>query len=75
MSDTANLNSSPNSKEIENVIHLIKNNVDCTKAIINHIDDFLETKQLPKSILDALITQRNACAVNIMNFTRVMHHI
>jgi len=72
MHKSTNHKDNQNPKELENVINLIKNNVDCTKDIINHIDMFLENKQPPKSILDALVTQRNACAIYVMNFTRVM---
>ncbi|WP_298313446.1 hypothetical protein [uncultured Aquimarina sp.] len=68
-------NDNQNPRELEKMINLIKNNVDCSKDIINRIDNFLETKQLPKSILDALITQRNACAVTVMNFNRVINQI
>ncbi|WP_298543932.1 hypothetical protein [uncultured Aquimarina sp.] len=68
-------NDDQNPRELEKVINLIKNNVDCSKDIINRIDTFLETKQLPKSILDALVTQRNACAVTVMNFNRVINRI
>ncbi|WP_299437806.1 hypothetical protein [uncultured Aquimarina sp.] len=75
MHESSNHYNNQNPRELENIINLIKKNVDCTKDIINHIDKFLENKQLPKSILDALVTQRNACAVNVMNFTRVMNFI
>ncbi|WP_299213887.1 hypothetical protein [uncultured Aquimarina sp.] len=68
-------NDNQNPKELEKMINLIKNNVDCSKDIINRIDNFMETKQLPKSILDALVTQRNACAVTVMNFNRVINRI
>jgi len=68
-------NKHKNSIEIENIIGHLKNNVECAKRIITKIDGFLETKQIPESILDDLISQRNACAVNVMNFTRVMTQI
>ncbi len=68
-------NNNQSSRELEKMINLIKNNLDCSKDIINHIDNFVETKQLPKSILDALITQRNACAITVINFTRVISGI
>ncbi|GAA3514540.1 hypothetical protein GCM10022393_30620 [Aquimarina addita] len=61
--------------EINNVIHLIQNNIDCSKEIINHIDTILETKEIPASISNDLITQRNACAVNVMNFVRITKFI
>lgn len=68
-------NDSQNPKELKKMIDLIKNNVDCSKDIINRIDTILETKQLSKPILDALVTQRNACAVTVMNFNRVINRI
>ncbi|WP_405205635.1 hypothetical protein [Aquimarina sp. LLG6339-5] len=68
-------NTKTDTKEFKNVINLMKDNVDSTKDIINQIDDFLETKLLPKSVLDLLITQRNTYAVNVMNSLKMMKRI
>ncbi|SEL81101.1 hypothetical protein SAMN04487910_3326 [Aquimarina amphilecti] len=68
-------NSNADTKEFKNVINLMQNNVDNTKDIINQIDIFLETKVLPKSMLDILTTQRNTYAVNVMNSIRIMKRI
>lgn len=75
MKNLTKTNNNSNPTELENVIDLIQYNMDCTKDIIYHIDDYLESKLLPKPILDALVAQRNTCAVNVMNFTRVMKQI
>lgn len=64
-----------NSNELESVMNLMKSNVDHTNAIIKQIDNFLESKPLPKSVLDLLVTQRNAYAVNAMNFMKLMKGI
>lgn len=64
-----------NSNELESVMNLMKSNVDHTNAIIKQIDNFLESKLLPESVLDLLVTQRNAYAVNAMNFMKVMKGI
>ncbi|MBW1295572.1 hypothetical protein [Aquimarina litoralis] len=74
MYNSVNFNST-NSKELESVKNLMKNNVDHTKDIIKQIDNFLESKPLPKSVLDMLVNQRNAYAVNVMNFMKVMKMI
>ena len=75
MQKLTKLGSNHSPKEIENVIELIKDNVDCTKDIIYHIDDFIETKRLPTPIKEALITLRNACSINVMNFTKAIQAI
>ncbi len=61
--------------DIKEIIPLIKNNVDCGKEMISYIDNYVETKQIPSPIFNALISQRDACAINVMNLKRIVNNI
>ena len=72
MHTSIKLGSNQNTQQIDNVIRLIKGNADCTKDLIYHIDDLIETKRLPEYIKEALIMHRNACVINTMNSTKTI---
>ncbi len=60
-----------NDDDIENVINLLNENVDCTNKLIQHIDSLIEKKHLSETILRILKKIRNTCAVNMMNLARL----
>ncbi|KAA1245668.1 hypothetical protein [Aquimarina sp. RZ0] len=62
-------------REIENVANLIKGNVNFTKELIHQIDHFLETNYMSESVINALVSKRNAYAIAVMNFTRVHNQV
>ncbi len=60
-----------NNDEVEDILNLVEKNVDCTNKLIKHIDNLIENKHFPESILKVLTSIRNTCAVNVMNIARL----
>ncbi len=60
-----------NNDEVEDILNLVEKNVDCTNKLIKHIDNLIENKYFPQSILKVLTSVRNTYAVNVMNITRL----
>ncbi len=71
MRTTTNNYNFHNDNEIEDVLHLVEKNIDCTNKLIKRIDALIEKKHFPDSIFKILTTLRNTCAVNVMNITKL----
>ncbi|GAA4278787.1 hypothetical protein [Aquimarina mytili] len=58
--------------EIETVLKIIENYMDNSTKVVYHIDQLLESKNLPDYLYKTLISLRDTYSINIMNVERFM---